>query len=173
MTEYESIVEKCQKNRINRRITNTSIDHAAVLYKYLFIAAEAIPGDEPKTVRIQTGDARADFYEPLVRQAKQVMDSGVTINLMVSYREADVQANKFLAAVNDNPRGEVRINSERDVSIHFAVVGQSAYRIETDLDTFQAFANFNEPIIATRLIGLFDPAWDTAVPTKQAQREIA
>ncbi|HEX3918354.1 MAG TPA: hypothetical protein VHW60_13535 [Caulobacteraceae bacterium] len=170
MSEYERIVEKCRRDRINRRISNTSIEHAAVLFKHLFIAAASIPESEPQEMRIQTGDAHPAFYESYVDCAQRVMGRGVNIRVILTDSKADIAGNAFLSTVLRHSNGDVRTSgSQEEPGIHFAVVGSSAYRIEVDLDTFEAFANFNESIIAHRLIGIFDQEWVASARFKQEE----
>jgi hypothetical protein len=165
MEEYEQLVERCRKHRVNELITNASINHAGVLFENLFKAARSIPSSEEKAMMIQCGNALPEFYAQFEQVAKEVMDSGVALRVLLCDHSHGASTNSFLKMVAKHPKGAVRVRgAECDDSIHFVVVGTSAYRVETDLDSVQAFANFNEPVVASHLIKMFERHWAVATP---------
>jgi hypothetical protein len=160
MDEYEKLVERCRENRTSKRIENASITHARVLFRNLFTAALNIPEDEPKVVLIQCGTALDTFYSDFVDNVTNVMNSGVHVWMLVSDGSIDCSAHRFLSVVDKHPKGHLRYMGEgSDERFHFVVVGSSAYRIETNTSNIEAFANFNEPVLAAFAKDIFDRNW--------------
>jgi hypothetical protein len=165
MQEYKNLVERCRKGRLNQVIKNDSISHAGILFDNLFAAAEALPEGEPKEIKVQCHEALSIFYQRYLSAAKNLLDSGTKIRLLVADRNVNPNSNAFLNLVSNHKNGEVRrLGAGANSAINFVVVGNSAYRLEGDQKTVSAVANFNDPISSGVLSGMFEQHWKSATP---------
>ncbi|HKY19031.1 MAG TPA: hypothetical protein VJL82_08865 [Rhizomicrobium sp.] len=174
-TTYATFVEKCRTDRINWVISNASIDHAAVLFENLFAAALAIPKGEPREMRIQCHQALIPFYSKYVTAARNVLEEGVDMKILVADASVRVEDNPFLQTVSacTNKAQIATLGKDADGSIDFVVVGNSAYRLEDNTETIQAVANFNDPLVSAILIEKFDENWALSVPQKTSTERAA
>lgn len=160
MTDYATLVRECREQRKNWVISNASLDHAAVLFENLFAAALAIPEGEPQTMVIQSHHAMIPFYSRYLKAAKAVLDRGVKIRVLIVDHTVSIEDNPFLTLVDRHANGEVEIlHADADGSIDFVVVGNSVYRLEDNIESIKAVANFNDPVVASLLNAKFEDHW--------------
>jgi len=163
MLDYKKLVEKCRRLRLSEVISNTSIQHAKIIFQEMFEAANEIPKDQPKQLFIQTHEALASFYMDFVGPAAKLLDSGIDLRVIICKRPKDIKANPFLQMVAS--RNAVRLlESGESQPINFVVVGNCAYRLEKDPSRFEAIANFSDPVTAAFLARLFEQNWSKSVP---------
>lgn len=149
-TEFEKLVEKNYKGRTTERISNGSLEHAKILVKYLFRLAI----EEKQDVKIMTGSLQADFYDNFSAEAKNLLNQGNRISVISLCQP---KCGRFFDAVKENPRGSIAIAGEKMESIpHFVLVGNSAYRLETDDYRKSAIGVFNNTDVGSFLAEMFD-----------------
>lgn len=150
MKDFEDIVKKHYPNS-SESISNGSLEHAKILAKYLFRYAK----EKNQDIRIITGVLEKDFYELFSTIIKEIL-----INNKVSIiSEKNYQESKFIDEINNSKNGNIKVISESDniESLpHFILVGDCAYRLETDDNLKLATASFNRPGVGMFLLDIFN-----------------
>lgn len=163
MMEYRTLVETCRKRRLDSKISNSSPIHAGILIENLLQAALDIPDEEAQFVRLRSRTVDADFYSPHQLAILQVMDRGVKVRVLLEDAHALETANGFLRTVVEHEHGDARVvRPGSETLLRFIVVGSSAYRVETNSDTFEAIGNFNDQVLGCYLTQRFDTKWALA-----------
>ena len=166
--EYREIIEELAQQRTNQRIPNGMPQHAAVLIETMFrnsIAEMRIFSMEcsPNIFgRPEVIEAACDFLSKpysklrIIVQKKQEPQWALEHPLLKTFKELE------------ELHGEVKVvnatgaYADADAS-HFAVMDNDGFRYEFDHDNCKAVANFNEPVIAKRLLSSFDSAFGIAI----------
>lgn len=160
MKEFEDIVADCQKHDRNQYISNASISHAGVLVRNLFAAALR----RKKNVAILTGELYAPFYDQLIEKASILLEEGIKIRVLV-IKADKLSDNQFADLLLGVDSESIKVASDEDQDqMHFILVGDDAFRLETDADTMEAMANFNDPWIGGNLSIKFERCWTSAIP---------
>lgn len=165
--EYRRLIQRLASSQLNQRIPNGMPAHAAILFESMFEIAK-------EDVRIFTGELSAKAYgQPELAKAAR--------DFVVGHRHACLrilfQKPQEVAWIMRQPLVESLLEKGRlpenfqmrfakgpysNSVKHFAVMDQRGYRFETDHDNCKAFANFNEPEVATKLAESFDVAFAKA-----------
>ncbi len=150
MKDFENTVKKHYPNS-NETISNGSLEHAKILAKYLFRYAK----EKGQDIRIITGVLDKDFYELFSVTIKEIL-----INNKVSIiSEKQYQKSNFADEINSSKNGNIRViaKSDKIKSLpHFILVGECAYRLETNDNLKLATASFNRPGVGNFLLDIFN-----------------
>ena len=163
---YRQFIERLADSQLDQRIPNGKPAHAAILFETMFKKAK-------DTVRIFTGDLLREAYgtQELLQSAKSAVERGVRVQILLQHKQdrAWMVAQPLIETVMHNGRLpsniEIRcaIEPYSNSAKHFAVMDHVGYRFEVDHAHCKAFANFNEPGVASNLARAFDAAFSTAV----------
>lgn len=124
----------------SRLINNASFDHAVELFKALF--DEAIKDKTLPPIKITSGELRADFYEQLTEDAKNALEKGVKIQLVILKPDTNIEDNQFVNMLRAHENGEVYKAINEVKSPHFILVGTDRFRLETSHKQTKAVACF-------------------------------
>lgn len=162
MDEFEKFVEECWKNKENRTISNASITHAKILFRYLLKDAS-----KEKPIRIVSGCLDRGFYGDLSETILSVMNKGAEIKVIMLCEEAKILENEVAKTIGSHSNGEIRyMNPEQENLPHYILVGDNEYRIEMDDDTKEARANFNDTMVGRFLKNWHERTWQNAKEVK-------
>lgn len=168
INEYQEIITRFATKRTNVRIPNGLPQHASILVETMFLNATA-------EMRIFTKELTKDvFGGPAILAAiKQFLSKPYASLKILLQLPQDVEWTKehplfhvFNEFKDKNIlHGAVLIKSasgsySKDEANHFAIMDNDGFRYETDHYNCKAIANFNEPNIAKKLIGVFDSAFE-------------
>ncbi len=143
---YEEWVSECYDKRLNQEIDNANRDHAFFLFQKLLDKAFR----DKEDVRIISNQLIASFYEKLIDKIDKVINNGNKVEIIVKTEvEKD---NAFYAKFKQYIS---QAYSDFDELPNFIVVGDHAYRHETDSDSTKAIANFNDPEMGEFIKNLF------------------
>jgi len=158
MDDFRKLVKKHYRQNSSESISNGSIEHAKVLAKYLFRFAN----EENKEVRITTGSLEKDFYENFTEIIQKILHNNKV--LIISENTCDTST--FKEAVTASKNGSIQVfKPEKNAQIqslpHFILVGDSAYRLETNDKLKIATASFNRPSVGEFLKSIFQAIYKT------------
>lgn len=157
--DFFEFVEKKRKEKSTELIYNASIDHATVLMQQLFQVAI----DEKKDVKIISGDLKNEFYEKLIVDIDKVFDAGCKVSLIIlNSNNNNLDNNAFANACKNNKNGMLKQQTnDQIVCPHFMLVGNEAFRLETDHEQSKATACFMNQEIGSILDKSFDEVLKT------------
>lgn len=143
---YQAWVEECYNKKLNQEIDNANKDHAFFLFETLLDKANR----DKEDVKIISHQLFADFYERLVDKVQTVIDNGNKVEIIVEKKvnNDNVFYNKFKQFI-------IEASGNFDELPNFIVVGNHAYRYETDKNSIKAVANFNDPGMGEFIKDLF------------------
>ncbi|MBA5249834.1 MAG: hypothetical protein FE834_09975 [Gammaproteobacteria bacterium] len=150
MDDFKKLVETHYKRNSSETISNGSVKHAKVLVEYLFRLAE----EKGKNVSIVTGSLEKSFYETFTEAIEKILKNN-TVSIISENAWDD---SSFASAIKKSEKGFIKIfkpNEEIQSPPHFILVGNSAYRLETDDKLKIATASFNRPAIGEFLELIF------------------
>jgi hypothetical protein len=147
MNDFEKLVKKYYEDNSNEQISNGSMDHAKILVRYLFLRAKSKGED----VKIITGTLEKDFYNLFTPSIKDILNN----NKVSIISENTCVDSAFKQAILNSSNGSIRENSTVSLP-HFILVGDGAYRLETDDNLKLATASFNRPNIGKFLLDIFN-----------------
>jgi hypothetical protein len=146
--DYEKWVNECYDKKLNQEIDNANKDHAFFLFEKLLDKAYR----DKEDVKIISHQLFADFYNELIEKVQKILDNGNKIDIIIETEVEDKKKNtfyttfcKFISKASLNFEGLP----------NFIVVGEHAYRYETDKDSIKAIANFNDPEMGKFINKLF------------------
>lgn len=145
---YEDWVKECYQKKLNQEIHNASKVNALLLFKTLFDQAIS----DEKDVKIISCRLLADFYNNLTDKLEALLEKGNTVTVIVEKDIDDKENNNFYKKCQKN----LKIASNFDGLPNFIVVGDNAFRYETDKNSTKAIANFNDPSMGKFIVDLFD-----------------
>ena len=145
---YEEFVDDCYENKKNQEIHNASEENALLLFNRLFDKAIR----DKEDVRIISSILLARFYNELTNKLKKITESGNTVQVIVEEEVDDKGNNNFYKQSKSN----LKIASNFEGLPNFIVVGDNAYRYETDKNSTKAVANFNNKNMGEFIKNLFD-----------------
>lgn len=157
--DFRKLVNHCKTNNIDRDIYNASFDHALELADVLFKKAL----EEKKPIKIISGDLCTQFYGTLCNIADKILDEGIKIEAIVSNPNCELHRNRFANMLIN--KGSLYLALHPIRLLHFILVGDKSYRLETDHDQSKAVANFNNISIGQVLFQQFN----TAIKSEQLQ----
>jgi hypothetical protein len=162
---YRQFIERFAESQLNQRIPNGKPAHAAVLFETMFKKAK-------DDVRIFTGDLSREAYgtPELLQSAKDAVRRGVRVQILLQHKKdlAWVVAQPLIESTMYNGKLPANIDVRcatapySDSTKHFAVMDHIGYRWEWNHKECKAFANFNEPGVASDLARTFDRAFSAA-----------
>lgn len=157
MDEFEKLVSKCQRHKINRDIENSAWVHALTLFKYLLKEA----AENSHKVSIVTGSLNNDFYNELYDLSKEYLsklrENNIPISIIIlkdNKGELSLKSNKFAEFVEEDSKNSISY-TENVKMPHFILIGNDCYRFETDHEHTKAFANFNDTATGKILENMF------------------
>jgi hypothetical protein len=151
MHNFEDIVKRCYQKNSDEEISNGSIKHAKILADYLFRYAK----EKNKDIKIVTGSLDGGFYNNFSDIVKEIL----TKNKVSIISEKPYEDSSFSQEIKKSANGTIKIISKDDkvTSLpHFILIGDCAYRLETDDRLKLATASFNRPSIGQFLSDIFD-----------------
>lgn len=160
--QYRELVDHLAKAKINKRFSNGLPEHAAIVLEAAFKYAQ-------HSIRIYSGALHQAVYDqpPLINAAARFLRSSNAASLMILLQqrvaESSLRDREFFRVLADRPRGcgDLAVGFANgvyatDEAKHFCVIDDCGYRFELNHARMEAIANFNEPEIAGKLIGVFD-----------------
>ena len=157
LSDFQSKVEYSRKHKSSDILLNASTDYAAILLENLFeFAREA--ADE---IQILSGSLFPNVYDKLVPHITNALNDGCSVRVIVLCDLAHVAQTQFYKSVKGHERGQVvTLGQEAGRHNHFVVVGNSAYRLETDDSASTAIASFKDSNgIVPQLKNKFEKLW--------------
>jgi len=145
---FEDAVTRARKNRSQKVMTNRSILHARhVISELLQLGLE-----EKHEVFIVSGTLNESCYDPLTKYVPKYDAIGLPIVCWVTDISVTEAIGSFAQALKNSKCSSLhQIPFKNGSPPHFIVVGQVAYRLETDHASAQAILSFNDPGLATSL----------------------
>lgn len=166
ISEYSNFVSELAKNRENRIFLNSDEEHGLIVYVNLLKSAK-------KQIRIFAGRLcehignKPEFVEAIsefIENNGQVSillnnyDEKIMINSPLFKRLAYYMSEKKKIRVK---KTEVTVSLGNNGQVHFAIADDVAYRLETDVVERTAQCNFNDSIIATKLVSAFEQIFNS------------
>lgn len=164
---YVALVRRLAEKRDPEIISNSSIEHAAVLIAEMFRRGSG-------SAQIFSGSLNPALYarEDIVTCIGSFLssdDASLRI-LLQDPAEGAANAKIFLENVKERlgdtalSRVEIKQADDfaKDQSYHFATVGKSAFRFEGDRTKHEAFASFGREEHVTKINGIFESFWKNA-----------
>jgi hypothetical protein len=155
--DYEEFVNNCYQNNKNQEIHNASEENALLLFNKLFDKAIR----DKEDVKIISHQLSARFYNQLTRKLQKVLENNKTVSIVVERSIDDKTNNTFYQEAGK----QVKVASNFEGLPNFIVVGDSAYRYETDKNSTKAVANFNDKSMGEFISDLFDKINTNVVST--------
>ncbi len=144
--DYKKWVGECYDKKLNQEIDNASRKHAFLLFEKLLDKAYR----DGEDVKIISNQLFADFYENLIDKVQKIIDNGNKVEIIV---EKEVEnGNAFYAKFKQFIQNS---SSNFDGLPNFIVVGDHAFRYETDKNSIKAIANFNDKKMGVFISNLF------------------
>jgi sugar-specific transcriptional regulator TrmB len=146
---YEAWVKECYEEKLDEEIHNASEANALLLFKTLFDKAIR----DRENIKIISRQLLARFYNQLTDRLQQVIENGNTVSVIVEHDVDNREGNKFYQQLN---KTYVKTTSNFEELPNFIVVGNNAFRYETDKNSTKAVANFNNNSMGSFISDLFD-----------------
>jgi hypothetical protein len=146
---YEKWVKKCYDKKLDEEIHNASEVNALLLFQTLFDKAIR----DKEDIKIISHQLLARFYNKLTDKLQQVIDNGNTVKVIVESAIDNKNENKFYQKLD---KQYLKITSNFKELPNFIVVGDNAFRYETDKNSTKAIANFNNKSMGIFIADLFD-----------------
>ncbi len=147
---YKEWVEKCDKKNLDEDIHNASEDNALFLFQALLNRAIKKKQD----VKIISEFLLARFYNKLTNEL-QTLANNNKLEVIAEKEVDNKENNKFYQSIKDKRIFLSATKRFRSLP-NFIVVGDSAYRYETDRVSTKAIANFNNKSMGEFLIDMFN-----------------
>lgn len=163
ITEYEQLVSQLAAQQSSELISNSSVDHAAVLVRYMFKCAS-------KAIRIFNGCLNKSVYgkDDVISAARNFVEKGGRLEVVIQdgLTPDEISSHGFLQALNQTCSNNTECQGSfelyagndqvREIPSHFLIMDGSGYRLESNKDQPVAFASFNDQQIAKSLNTLFE-----------------
>jgi len=145
---YKDLVDDCYLNKKNQEIDNANKEHAFFLFERLLDKADR----DKENVKIISHQLFDSFYKRLIDKVQKVIDNGNTVEIIVESTVENGDDNAFYAKFKQYV---LKASENFDGLPNFIVIGNEAYRYETDKDSIKAIANFNDPTMGKFIDRLF------------------
>jgi len=155
--DYEEFVKECYAGKKDQEIHNASEENALLLFKTLFDKAIR----DKEDVKIISHQLLSRFYNQLTDKFKKVLENGNNVNIIVESSVNNKSNNNFY----QQAKKHIKIASNFKGLPNFIVVGDSAFRYETDKDSTKAVANFNDKSMGKFISDLFDKISNDIIAT--------
>ena len=176
--EYRELVRELAESRSSKMVNNSSIEHAAVLFSEMFRRnsghAAIFSGSLNRALysRAEILDAIGIFLSDsssslhvVVQEASDGVDNFAFLQSQIHKKWGDEAAGRL--------EGRVADSDAADVGFHFATVGESAFRFESDRTKHEAFASFGRPEHVKTLKAVFQRAWNSATKIEALESQPA
>jgi hypothetical protein len=148
---YRKAVKKAKE--LKMEIKNPSIDHAGILMDELLQYAI----DEKLPIKLVSGCLKKDFYANLSDKFREALDAKCKIEVLVECDKDDKIENKELYKIlNNSENASIHTIKEDNSVIHFMLIGDSAYRVETSKEYKTAIGHFDNCSIGELLLNRFN-----------------
>jgi hypothetical protein len=169
MTNYKEYVSFLAQNKINKTFINSDEEHALDVFVNLFKSAE-------KIVRIFAGclTSKVSNESEYIIAISDFIERGGEIKILLNkYNETAASSSNLIKRLSfykylEKPilvkRTEVKPYFASDPNkneIHFTVIDNLSYRIETDVEARTADCNFNNEPLATNIVTFFDKVFES------------
>jgi hypothetical protein len=177
MDKYKEFVRFLSENRVRKEFLNSDQEHALSVFINLF-------GQASKIVRIFAGCLSVELSnrpEYIVAISDFIERGGDVRILLNKYDESLIIKSNLMRRLSyyssiEEYREHIKIKSTKKKffyvedpdkkELHFTVVDENAYRIETDVEERSATCNFNNPENAKVLVKLFDELYESIEPAQ-------
>lgn len=176
--EYRELVRELAESRSSKMVNNSSIEHAAVLLSEMFRRntghAVIFSGSLNRALyaRDEILDAIGIFLSHsssllhvVVQEKSDGEDNFAFVHNQILHKWGDDAAARLEGRVADDEAGAV--------AFHFATVGDSAFRFESDRSKHEAFASFGRPEHVKTLKAVFQRAWNAATKIEALEAQPA
>ena len=147
MENYEKIIEEARKQKLDKRFGNTSIEHARILFKEIFL-------DANNSIKILSDKFNSYFYSKLKNEIKHFLkkDNNNVIEIITTEKNSFLDKLKTLFPKQIKiyliDYKQFPIDKETKERINFIISDNNSYRYEysdKDLENgiVKAIANFN------------------------------
>ena len=152
--DYGRHVIECYEKGKDLDIHNASEKNALLLFKTLF--KKAIK--DKKDIKIISNKLLARFYNQLTSEVEEVFNNGNTVKVIVETEVDDKDNNKFYQKIKCQKATDNVLSAAKKFKglPNFIVVGNNAFRYETDKNSTKAIANFNNKSLGECMAGIFD-----------------
>ena len=145
---FENVVTQARKSKSSKVLTNRSISHARhVIREMLEFGLE-----HEETVNIVSGSLNDECYSTISDIVPKFNDKEILIHVWVTDVPAENITNSFTNAIRESDTATLNdFPNTSKIAPHFVVVGEQAYRLETDHKSAKAILCFNDPSLAATL----------------------
>jgi hypothetical protein len=162
MKKYEDYVKEAVEKKLDERFANSSLEHAKVLIKYIFL-------DAKHSVKILTDSFNEYFYSSLLEHIENFLNKNSNNKLEIIVKK--YENNSILEYLENRFKGQVKIVQKNENELpkdkdtgeiaNYIVNDNNAYRYEySDKDLkygiVEAIANFNNKEEADILLNNFE-----------------
>ncbi len=160
---YREGVIRLLQLRVNKEISNSFPEHAAVLFEQFFRHAK-------NQVRIFCRNLSASVFDCdfVVQAAKGAVSRGITLEILLQDQPEKSAFTEFLKTVPGVFVATVVSQTAKNASVNFAVMDNCAYRFEDDRDHIKATANMFNPSLASRFVSKFEELQLNSAPMSLA-----
>jgi len=146
---YKEWIDDCYAKKLNQEIDNANQEHAFLLFEKLLDKADR----DKEDVKIISHQLFASFYERLIDKVQKIIDNENKVDIIIETKVEDDQNNAFYSKFKEF----ILKASPNFIELpNFIVVGDHAYRYETDKNSIKAIANFNDPEMGKFINKLFE-----------------
>jgi hypothetical protein len=159
--EYARYVQHCRRHQRSDIIANTAYVNAQFIMGQLLLLAL----DKHYDVRLLSGKLDNKTYNSLMPVFQRVLDAGNKIKILILSTHDSLQENDVYTLISEHANGRYQVlNEQPDSMMHFMLVGDTAYRVEFDDTTKQAYACFNDKdgLVVGHYMNLFKEKWNEA-----------
>jgi hypothetical protein len=167
---YVAIVRRLAEKRDPEIISNSSIEHAAVLIGEMFrcgsrqaniFSGSLKPALYARDEILNSIGSFLAFKEAKIRILLQDIDAGTNhAHIFLNQIETRL-GSAVISSIEIKEAGEFA----KRQTFHFATIGDSAFRFESDQTKHEAFASFGQPEQVKKLNHVFDTFWAKAGAT--------
>ncbi len=139
---YKDLISKCQKDKINKLLLNSSTEHASwVIFNLLNSAIE-----DNSELHLIVGNFHSNAYTEVVeKKFDECMEINLRMHILLT-DETSEGSNKTLINKLKNYSNATFYTkkNEAEAAPHMFVVGDSAFRYEPNPEQHKAILNFND-----------------------------
>lgn len=164
MEEYKLFVDSLARSGDNRVFLNSDENHALVVFINIFKQAKMVVrifaaslcehiGNEPEYV-----EAISEFIERggIIRILLNKYDKNLVLQSNLFKRLSYYISEGYDVQIKTTVAHPFLSKDPQRKEVHFTVMDETGYRIETDIEKRTAECNFNNPILSKRIADFFD-----------------
>ena len=152
--EFKKIVDRCYERDLDELIYNSALSHATYLqHKLLQSAAK-----HKRPVRLVSARLPRLVYEQLADDLGECIGAEVPVEAVIMGEIDNADDNQFFQRLKGYP-GATLYEPKNGINgglPDMLVIGEQGFRYQVDASTGKARANFNDPVVAERLIFHFE-----------------